>query len=398
MKIKILISSIILLTTVLFSQEMKLYAPFPSRINAETSGTQINITWKDAKDVLDGSYEIYRATVTLTADNLYLAEKIGEIQGGVGAFIDAPPLGTDLFYAIFVKDSTQVYKICIPYRNVTISAVKINESDVEETISTVISSINGRIFGTDVFMEYQSSLEDRETMLFRSTTQIDTYENLLKSVNISEDSGKIIKYTDNPMAGIEYYYAAVDKELYRLGSENLLYEGNYTTEPVLVKFSHEVEDDSRYTKATMPLPLLKLSADLESGEILEERIQGESHGTMNYENRQSINRLVGTIAPVYAPVEPTVLSFNKNINAIVSTQILKRDWSESINLLEHYTSLTYDEETRTQSHFYRGQAYYFMAQYNKAMLEFIMVEKELFVETEPFFSSIYSIKKTSLPE
>ncbi len=398
MKIKFFIISMFFLTTVLFSQEMKLYAPFPSRIKAETSGTQISISWKDAKDVLDGSYEIYRANVALTADNLYLAERIGDVQAGVGSYKDTPPLGIDLFYAIFARDSTQVYKICIPYRNVTTSAVKIDESDVEETMSTVISNINSRIFGTDVFMEYQSTLEDRETMMFRSTTQIDTYEKLLKSVNISEDSGTIVKYTDNPMAGIEYYYAAVDKELYRLGSENLLYEGNYTTDPVLVKFSHEVEDDSRYTKATMPLPLLKLSADLESGEILGERKQPESNGSISNENIQSINRLIGITAPVYAPVEPTVLSYNKNINPIISTHFLKRDWSESISLLENYTSLTYDEETRIQSHFYRGQAYYFMARYNKAMVEFIMVEKELFVETESFFSSIYSFKKSSLPE
>lgn len=392
MKKKVLICSLIFLTTILFSQEMKLYAPFPSRITAKTSGIKIDISWKDAKDVAEGNYEIYRAGVALTGDNLYLAEKIGEVPSGVGYFSDVPPLGTDFFYAVFVKDSNQVYKICIPYRNVTTAAVRINESDVEETVSTIISSLKARVIGKEVYLEYLSAIESRQTLLFRSTSMIDTPEILLKSVNIAENSGLKVQMTDTPMAGITYYYAAVDKELYLKGSHNLLYEGNYTTGPLHVKFSHEVEDDNRYTKATMPLPLLKLTSELETGALLNEQKTPEITGSISSGNLESIRRLVGKSRVVYKPLEASVLSYNKNINNIVSTSFLNRNWAESISRLENYISLSYDKETRNQSHFYRGQSYYFMGDYKRALLELIMVEKDLYVETRPFFSAIYNIQ------
>jgi len=370
-----------------------LYAPFPSRIQAETAGTEIIITWKDAKDIIEGSYEIYRAEIALTADNLYLAEQIGSVQSGLQTFSDTPPLGVDLYYAVFARDTTQVFKICIPYRNVTTTAVSIDESDVEETISTAISNIKTDVYNTEVNLSYTSSIEDREVILFRSTSIIDNYDKLINSMIIFEDSGSSISYTDSPMAGIEYYYAAVDRELYRSGSENLLYEGNYTTEGSRVKFSHELEDDALYTKAAMPLPLLKLTADLESGEQLEEQKEPETSGYISSKNLREINRLIKKAFQPYEPVEPSVLSYNKNINPTVSGYFLNKKWEETVSRLENYTSLTFDEETRAQSHFYRGQSYFYLGLYNKAMLEFIMIEKIYFVETEPFFSAIYELKR-----
>jgi len=387
---KILLLTMFFLTAFLYSQEMKLYAPFPSRINAETSGTNVLISWKDAKDVIDGNYEIYRSETAITADNLYLAEKVGDAPAESQLYSDIPPVGVDLYYAVFAKDSTQTFKICIPYRNVTTSAIRIDESDVEETKSSHISGLSAISTETDVQVSFLSSLQDRGIIIFRSTSPIDSYEILLKSVNIAEVEGSDISYTDSPMAGIAYYYAAIDSELYRSGSKNLLYEGNFTTEKVQVKFTHEVQKESEYVKSSMPLPLLKVTADLESGTLFKERKDPESTGTISDENLLSIKRLIGPSAyPSYDVRAIEILGYNKNINSLISKYFINRKWEETADQLEHYTSLNFDRETRTQSHFYRGQSYFFLGQYNKAMLEFIMIEKELFIETEPWFRAIY---------
>lgn len=393
MKIKVFISLLLFLTSILFSQEMKLYAPFPSRIKAEKSGTEIVVTWKDSKDVINGSYEIYRAGVALTAENLYQAEKIGDVEVGVQIYSDTPPLGTDLYYAIFAKDPSQVYKICIPYRNVTTVAVKVDKSDIEEAISTVITGIEATVYNTEVNLKYSSSLEDRQIILFRSTSIIDSYEELLKSIVITESSGTLQDYTDTPLAGIKYYYAAVDGELYRSGSKNIIYDGNFTNEGVLVKFSHELEDDVRYSKGAMPLPLLKMNTDLESGEHLHQLKSPESTENISRENLQSIKELIQKSLQADTPLEPAVLSYNKKINSIISVYFLQKSWSETISRLENYTSRSFDEDTRIQSHFYRGQSYFFLGMYNEAMVEFIMIEKDLYVETAPFFEAIYNIIK-----
>ena len=385
----------ILITTALYSQEMKLYAPFPSRIKAETSGTNIILSWKDAKDILEGDYEIYRSDTAITADNLNLAQKIGDAVSGIETYIDTPPVGTNLFYAVFAKDDTQSYKICIPYRNVTTTAILIEESDIEETKSTIISQMQAQSRDIEVSIQLGSSLGDRSVILFRNTQVIDTYEKLIKSINLSEEKGYNINYTDTPIAGINYYYAAVDAELFRSGSENLLYDGNYTKDQVQVKFSHEIESDSMYIKSTMPLPLLQVSADLESGELFNEPIEVKQEGTISSENIRSIKNLVNRSNYSYGMPDLSVLGYNKNINPIISDYFLNRNWAETINQLESFTSLNYNSETRIQSHFYRGQAYFFMGLYNNAMIELIMIEKELFVETEPFFHAIFRIKKTS---
>ena len=396
MKLKLLILTVFFLSTAIFSQEMKLYAPFPSRIDTENSGTNIIITWKDAKDVSEGMYEIYRAETAITADNLYLAEKIGDAGSGLQTYSDTPPTGIDLYYAVFAKDDSQTYKICIPYRNVTTSASRIEESDIEETKSATISQIEAVVYDTDVNLQFLSSLGDRDIIIFRNTSIIDNFVTLIKSVNISEESGSTINYIDKPMAGIDYYYAAVDGELYRSGSENLLYSGNYTTDKVQVKFSHQLEEDALYVKSTMPLPLLKVAADLESGALLNEKKDPESQGVISEENLLSISRLINKSSLTYKPVSPATLAYNNNINSIISGLFFANQWQQAADRLEVYTSLDYDEETRIQSHFYRGQSYFYLGLYNKALLEFIMIEKKLFIETDPFFQAIYRYKKTSL--
>ncbi|MBI9100525.1 MAG: hypothetical protein JEY91_18750, partial [Spirochaetaceae bacterium] len=380
MKKIILLSVFIILSNALFSQEMKLYAPFPSRIKVETSGTEVIISWKDAKDVAEGRYEIYRAGIALTADNLMVAEKIGESDPGIQVYRDTPPVGSELFYAVFVKDSTQVYKICIPYRNVTTTAIKIEESDIEETKSSTISQLTAAVSDTEVKLNLQSSREEREIILFRNTTEINSYETLLKSIYITEKKGSSIEFTDDPMAGIDYYYAAVDGGLYRSGNENLLYEGNYTKTPIKVKFSYEVTTDALYVKSPMPLPLLKVTADLESGVLLNRQEIQETTGTISHKTLESVNRLIGRTYPGYSQVEAITLSYNRNINSIIATLFLNKKWSETVNQLEPYTSRNFDEETRFQSHFYRGQALYYLGKYNEALLEFIIIEKTFYVE------------------
>ncbi len=368
---------------------MKLYAPFPSRIVTETSGTSVIITWKDAKDVIDGSYEIYRAGKAITADNLNLAEKIGESASGIQTYRDTPPIDTELFYAVFAKENTQTYKICIPYRNVTTTAIKIEKSDIEETISTTISSLTATTMETEVNLHLQSSIKERKIIIFRSTSILDTYDNLIKSINVAEESGSIIDLKDTPMAGIKYYYAAVDGDLYRSGSKNLLYEGNYTKKEVQVKFPHEVAEESLYIKSTMPLPLLKVSADLESGELLYVQKKPAQIGSISSENIKAVLRLIDKKKFEFVERPAAVLAYNRNINHIIGSFFLNKNWSETVSQLKNFTSLNYDKNTRIQSHFYRGQAYFFMSQYNNALLEFIMIEKDLYVETKPWFNAIY---------
>lgn len=395
MKKKILLFTLLIFSSLLIAQEMKLYAPFPSRIKAETSGTEVVITWKDSGDVDGGNYEVYRGDTALTADNLYLAEKIGETSAGTESYSDSPPTGTENYYAVFVRDETQVYKICIPYRNVTTSPVSVEESDIEETKSTVISNLVAQVFEEDVSIAYNSSLEERNIILFRSTVPISTYDQLIKSIIVNEDSGSEKAFLDTPLAGLEYYYAAVDADLYRTGSRNLLYDGNFTTFPVHVKFSHEIKEENRYIKSAMPLPLLKISGDLKSGEQLEEREDPEKDEQLSSGTLRDVQKMIERSALPYEPVEEATLAYNKNINPIVTSYFAAGLWDQCIRELEEFTSLRYDEETRQQSHFYRGQAYFFAGKYNKAMVEFIMVEEDLYVETRPFFEAIYKIKRSS---
>lgn len=394
MKKIVLIATLLLLSFSLYSQEMKLYAPFPSRIKAETSGTDVVITWKDASDVEGGTYEIFRADVALTADNLYLAEKIGETTSGKESYSDTPQAGEELFYAVFVRDERQVYKICIPYRNVTTSPVSVEESDIEETKSTTISNLTTEIFDDDVTLSYDSSLEERTVIVFRSTFVIDSYEKLVKSVLVNEDRGSERSLIDNPMAGLSYYYAAVDGDLYRSGSRNLLYEGNYTSQPVTVKFSHEITEENRYVKSAMPLPLLKISADLESGEELEKRDDPVVKGSISSETLRSVNRLIDRTPPAWKQLEKVTLAYNRNINRLVTSLFAAGFWERCADELDIYTTSKYDEETRSQSHFYRGQCYFHLGEYNKALRELIMVEDQYYVETQPFLEAIYSIKRS----
>ncbi len=337
----------------------------------------------------DGEYEIYRSSTAITAADLYLAEKIGETVSGVESYTDTPPTGTDLFYAVFAKDSSQSYKICIPYRNVSTDAVKIAEANIEETKSTIISNLKIESSETVVNISLQSSNEKREVLIFRSTTPIDTYKKIRGSLKLTQTTGSIIEYADSPIAGIGYYYAAVDAELFGVGGRTLLYEGNYSMKPIEVRFSHDLIDDALYVKSKMPLPLLKIRADLESGEILSEKKDPLTMGSISSYNISLTKRLIGTTKDDFQEIKAVQLYGNEDINEIINNYFISSNWEKTISELEPFTSLYTRDKTRIESHFYRGQAFYFNKDYYKSMLEFIMIEKDMYVETAPWFNALY---------
>lgn len=370
---------------------MKLYAPFPSRLSVNIDGKDIVLTWKDAADVDEGVYEIYRGNRALTAENLNTAVKIAEVPAETETYIDNPQIGEEVYYAVFVRDSSQVYKICIPFRNVTTSPSIISKADIEETISTIVSDLKAKVIDSEVTLTYKSTLNDRSIMLFRNTSPINNYEALLKSIYIGEQDNKENSIIDTPIAGLNYYYAAVDAKLYRSGNQDLIYDGDFTTKPVYIPFSHEIKEDNRFIKSAMPLPLLKISRDLQSGRLLEEKEEPKEKRELTKETLQLVDRLTDKNNLNRLEAEKTTLAYNRNINSIISSQFLSGQWEQCLLSLEPFTTSRYDEETRNQSHFYRGQCYYYLGLYNRALREFIMVEQSYYVETKPFFNAIFDL-------
>ena len=92
-------------SVLVFSQdEEELPFPFVSLLKAEPAGFQIKLSWRDAPETVT-KYLVYRYTEELTAENLAMAQTIGQVAPGVQFFIDTPPDEKAYFYAVLAQDS-----------------------------------------------------------------------------------------------------------------------------------------------------------------------------------------------------------------------------------------------------------------------------------------------------
>ena len=219
--------------------------------------------------------------------------------------------------------------------------------------------------------------EITELLIYRSTKQITSYEQIRKEDPIARLLPNTSGYTDSVDDYSEYYYAviAVTSKPYDL----ILLSFNSTVlgahlkigETKFIPEKNEVE--KLYPEGTLreiPLPFIDFNDKDSSTNIVSEEATDAASSLHNIENS---NHKI--LKPYF--FEEDLISPDGGddylLFDILKTTFVRRKYSEAIVKLEKLTGTNISENTRNRANFYLGEAYYFLGEYDEAIKSFVKV-------------------------
>jgi hypothetical protein len=400
--LKIFLLTILLIPPCYSQDKTVTFAPFVSRLKAIEQSTSIVLSWQ-APSGIKGYNIIYRYTEEITEKNIDKAELITRIDANVESYTDYPPNGSDYFYAILIEDSRKtIHKLFIPFRNKTSTGVHITLVPNREESTADITEIQANAAGDSVTITFKSSNPDRELLLFRNTSPITSEDDLVSSITPYALPAKSVSFIDYPIPGIDYYYAVLDAEQFKIGKFSLVKNENTMSSSVSLPISDDRVGltEPQYSDL-LPLPYLSLSMSVETGK----RILSSPYALMPGLKKLSpqtrtkidnfIKKLKSTKKTEMTPeILPADTSANQSGEAYKLQEIVKNDFIpkrfDNVKIkLSDFLAIEHGEEVSSRANFYYAQASYFTGDYKKAFLHFLLADDKYYPEIQPWLDACF---------
>lgn len=392
----------------LYAQNEAQSAPYVSRLRTDVEGSFIKLLWQDSGPK-GSKYVVYRYTNEITIDNFAKAERLAVVQAGKQTYVDQPPDKQDYYYAVLVEDpSGKINKIFVPFRNVTTQGVSVKALASQRPTFADVTALSASLSGESIDLSFKSSEPNRQLVVYRNTSPIDSESRLLSSVSVAVIPSSQTSYEDTPVPGISYYYAVVDSSMLAEGKIALVPGQNTTSSGIEVPIRTNAMGQVEYApKRPRPLPFLTLNSNIQTGAPL----PGPSPSVvpdqtpLSQSTAAAVSSLLGTL-PAEKPVEikPVVLDPEKGevagggeeylLKQIVDGPFASSDWKKAISELTGYLNIRHSAAIENRARFYLGEAYYFDGQYRKSFLEFLYAENALYTEVQPWMNALF----TKLPQ
>ncbi|MCX7788934.1 MAG: hypothetical protein N2442_14690 [Spirochaetes bacterium] len=336
------------------------------------------------------------------------ATLVGIVPYGTGYFIDIPDQVGSYYYAVLIKSETgTTYQELIPFRNKTVTPVRLDSVAPEEERAARISSIKAEVVKDHILVRFVASRGDRDLILYRSTVPILSVEQLTAATEVKRFPSSETEVSDYPVPGVPYYYAVVDAKLLEMKLPRLEKGNNVTSTYVEIPLPNTALPaisilpplNGTYIRP-IPLPFYLLKQSFESGNPLPSPSEYGVPPAIPIPT-STLKVLQDLVAPLPEPQSPlpspTILPFNKGdtgqkeeqmLQAVLKGPFKNREWKEVILQLDLLSRLPLSEEARSQVYFYRGQAKFFLAQYRESVLDFLLATRYYFSETQPWIDAV----------
>ena len=387
-----------ILTSTFLSAENYVFAPFVSRLKAVEDNSSIHLSWKDSGDS-EGTYIIYRHTEKISRDNFSDAFKVAEIQKGIQKYIDTAMAGTDFYYSVLLKKSSgKIYDIFIPYRNVTSNPVSISEIKKIDDNITHITYLRVTEKTDSLYLTFRSSNPERNIAVLRSREPVFSADDLKKADLLSVISSGKDNYTDFPIAGISYYYTAVDAELLKSYNIDIIPFENTTISPAEIKITDQVI--SAYKKSINirpePLPAVFIDRNIRTGDKIqsaysrlypEKKLSQKTAAVIKKmtEKEAKNNEMTAELLnreDFYTQKE------NISLSVLINKYFFKNEWKDLELKLIDFKRNNNQQSLLRKASFYLGQCYYFQGEKEKAFLEFLSASESFYPESRKWMDSI----------
>lgn len=370
-------------------------APYVSRLTAESAGSQVKLTWKDSADVV-GTCLVYRHAEQITAQSLASARMVARVPSGAEYYLDSPPGGSSWFYAVLVEDSSRrLYPVLIPFRNTTTAGVAAGAAQAEGQPDARVTDIRASVSpdGQGVELTFRSTAAARDLIVFWGTSPMTGAEDLLHSTSKAQIDAGQARFTVPALAGVDYYFALLDAQAYKLGRAHLAPGENMTVTPFQVPIGQAVASFAPTpARRAFPLPSMDVGVGVQSGQALEapSPLALPAEKPLGVETSRAIQAIRRSLGPqgsaprrlqlLASEATPAATEEGKALQAIVKGPFTGGDMSEAERQLRNFLSLNRTLDTEARARFYLGQALYFQGRLREAFLEFLVCEDVLYIE------------------
>jgi hypothetical protein len=391
-------------TPPVFSQtepEQTVFAPFVSRLSAETKNNLVRLSWIDSPDTRGPVY-IFRSSQPFETGRIPERTWPVEAPYGIQSFIDEIEGAGTIYYFVAASDGLgRRYDIVIPYNNtLEVRVTGLDPGDLppgtEQNLpppKSGLFSLEASTEGEGVLLTYHTAEEGKNTVLYRSVQPLRNTADLLRAVIIQ--SGPPAPFTDYPVPGIPYYYAVIFEEELLRGDVKIHPGQNATIRPVEIAVGPEQTGISGQEAPirSMPLPLISVYNAIPGSDRYSEIPYTAALGP---DASKSLGNIPKTANP---PRQKNPRAFSRDLEApaggeegplriIVQGSFSKRDWQEAQAELLQYLSLPRSPLSEARARFYLGQAYYFSGHNRDALLEFLMVQSRYPEEANDWINAV----------
>ena len=376
-----------------------------SDINVKSNGSEVILTWRDHPESSAVKYRIIRHYGEITQNNQPKAKVLKDVAPGIETYTDNPPGGRQWWYAIISVVDNRTYDVLKEWRNYfPLPVIVKSKSNVNIDIAKFLD-FEVKKNDSEIEISYRVDKGDREIIVFRSLRFISKPEILDYAQVIGRSVGASGIYTDVPISGIPFYYAAVDAELFDYAYVQML---DYAALSSAIVITYDENREIPASRPT-PLPQLRLSGKMPDGSYLPEaNVSIPPRRSISIEAEQIIQSILTPIR-IEPPetLSPHILSVDhgssKNRRQEALRQIIlqgsfaQKDWKKaSEELFALSSSNGIDAEMKSRIHYYLGQAYYYRENFRKAMSSFSLASAEYYNESRRWIVSIfYEMESTS---
>ncbi|MBN1412920.1 MAG: hypothetical protein JW969_18915 [Spirochaetales bacterium] len=377
------------------------FIPFVTKLKAVISGTGIVLTWQYPPG--QGVTKlIYRYREEIDEKNFNQATLIASLNEDVESYVDHPHDTFEYYYLVLLRDRKgKTYEIFIPFRNKTLLGVSLEKVETEQDLATKITNIKASAAMDTITVSFSSTKPDREVLLYRSTSPILMPDDVLQSTSfVLVEKGKT-EYKDQPIPGIDYYYAVFDTALFKIGDIKIEPGKNTTLSPVKIDTTIRTGLPDVKSKRPIPLPYLSLDKSIESDKDLmnlnsfilpsEQKIKP---GT-----EEAVKRLEGSVIKrSEEKTEFQILEVDKSDNPegdayilqiIIEKNLYDAKLTAAEGMLKDFLRIRHKPEISERANFYLGQVYYMQGKYKEAFLTFNLCTGHYYIETQSWLQACY---------
>ncbi len=376
-----------------------LQIPYIEGLKASAGESSVTLTWKDS-GYSDYTYRVYRSTEIINNNNFNSAEFIGKTVNN-NTFIDYPDRTENFYYAVLAADlADNIYKLFIPYNNITTSPVKISSPSSLTEIAAKITDISASSRGNSVSINFTSNKKERTLSIFRSSKPIFDFDSIAGADLLSEINSAETNFTDFPLPGTLYYYAVLDTELYKSGRYSIKPGENSTVNSIgVVTGDTEAYLETRDSIRNKPLPFLEVDTSIGSGkQLTTQSTQLPVKQNLSFKTASIVKNITANIfleekeslTPLILPeeMETSDSSEEYQLKKIVLSDFNDRNWSAAYQLLSNFLSVRHSKDIEYRAHFYRGQVLFFQNKLRESFMEFILTSDHLKSEISPWQDQI----------
>ncbi|MDZ7793434.1 MAG: hypothetical protein U5P10_06985 [Spirochaetia bacterium] len=359
------------------------FAPFVSGLSVTMQENSVTLSWRSAPEEIE-IYEIFRSTEPFNEENFNEARKIGTVSKDITAYTDYPPSTDNYYYAVLGrKNEDTLYKLFIPYRNITMSPVAVVRTESLDEVTAKISQLQAKRIQDSIQLQFDTSKPARKVIVYRSSSKIESEQDVVTAQALSTFTSGEESYTDFPLGGIKYYYAVIDAEAARAGAYDFVLGENALEEPVELPVGTQIANGSRRVENRItPLPYLLLNkTDSTATEILSKSPATLDEQTISIwkrlEKRIAAEKTDGSASPDILPIDRNAKTdgANKQLAELVGKSFPANPddqaaWQNAEKQFAAFFDVSRTDKVLSRAHYYMGQVYYFQGNYKQAFLKF----------------------------